>query len=132
MKQLPILVDYTYKNGRRGDCYLGRHGLYDDHDPKGELDFGGAFELSMVKEVRKWIRRNMKELSKFDYVEDSYALKHICEADCSIQYVANGEFIYAMVLEGYRVVRPHTYSATCCFNAKRTGHSEVYDRGIYI
>jgi len=117
MKQLPILVNYRYKNGRTGSCFLGKFGLYDNEEK--EDDYGGEFEIDLVNEARLWIREYMKKVEHIIYINSSYGLKHICEPFMSEHYIANGEFIYAMVLEGFNIVRGSVGSPNCFFNAKK-------------
>ena len=73
-----------------------------------------AFDSDRIDAIRNIIRerlvkRDTERINLLGY--SSYKLKHACERDVMAQgaplrgYVANGEFIYAMILEGFSVSR---------------------------
>jgi hypothetical protein len=81
-------------------------GVYDDMskaDRPAALE-NGRQELresaERVKEIGEWIGLHLKPTQRLNPYRSSYGLKHIVEND--IDYVANGEFIAAMLMRGYR------------------------------
>ena len=56
-----------------------------------------------VKEIGEWIWLHLKPTQRLNPHRSSYGLKHIVEKD--LQYVANGEFIAAMLMRGYRYAK---------------------------
>jgi hypothetical protein len=56
-----------------------------------------------VKEICEWIRLHLRSIQSINPHRSSYGLKHIVEDD--IEYVANGEFIAAMLMCGYRYTK---------------------------
>lgn len=71
------------------------------------------FNPKRIEEIRaiirkKLVKRKTERINLLGY--GSYSLKHACEKDEKARgllkcYVSNGEFIYAMILEGYNVSR---------------------------
>jgi hypothetical protein len=56
--------------------------------------------LEMVEDLRPFIRDNFQKQKTINVTRSSYGLKHIVER-CINKYVCNGEFIAAMILEGF-------------------------------
>lgn len=56
-----------------------------------------------VEEICEWIRLHLRPIQSINSHRSSYGLKHIVEHD--IEYVANGEFIAAMLMCGYRYTK---------------------------
>ena len=56
-----------------------------------------------VKEICEWIWLHLRPIQSLNSHRSSYGLKHFVEDD--IGYVANGEFIAAMLMRGYRYAK---------------------------
>jgi len=63
---------------------------------KGEL-----IEIDSLKNIRKFIRNNINKQKTINTHISSYKLKHIIEKKLPEGYVANGDLIASMILEGY-------------------------------
>lgn len=89
---------------------LAINGFVDDHQmsPK-ELLASGTVEL-----IRPYIQRTFQKIQTENNAHTSYGLKHFIEGQVG-RYVANGELIYAMYLEGFKIYRKH-FDINCRFN----------------
>lgn len=67
-----------------------------------------------IEKIRGFIRENIKKKVTINTKNSSYGLKHIAERLMG-EYVSNGNFIAAMILEGYKY-KQHTRSLNCFFN----------------
>lgn len=91
-------------------------------DKFGFRNNGKAFDASVFdnKEIIELVRKNIREYltkSKRMYKsQSSYGLKHVMERHIG-KYVSNGELIYAMYLEGFKLLKD---SPNCYFNIKKT------------
>jgi hypothetical protein len=56
-----------------------------------------------VNEICEWIWLHLRPTTRINQNRSSYGLKHIVEHD--LAYVANGEFIAAMLMRGYRYAK---------------------------
>ena len=91
---------------------LSRNGITQNLNPVYEFD---KRSLDRVALAREFIRKIMVHSNKFDHNQGSYGLKHDCER-AQNEYISNGEFIYAMHLEGYRIQHVWESSPNCLFN----------------
>ena len=66
---------------------------------------------------RQWLRDHCIQRATINQDLGSYGLKHSAE-DSLGRYIANGVFIVAAILEGYRIQREAGGSPNCCFNMK--------------
>ena len=85
---------------------LKLHG-YDGNDEFDPLEF----DMARVESVREIIRPRLRKVKNINRDYTSYGIKHRVEEqiEASVEplrgYVANGELIYAMILEGFDVLR---------------------------
>lgn len=93
------------------------------------------FESERIEKIREIIRGNL-EKRKTERVNllgyGSYALKHAVEKDVNARgilkcYVSNGEFIYAMILEGYNVKRE---GRNAYFNVTLASAERFYEKNM--
>jgi hypothetical protein len=54
-----------------------------------------------IQTAQQWIRANLTQRNTYNKKISSYGLKHKLEQDVRCYYITNGEFIVAMLLEGY-------------------------------
>lgn len=88
------------------------------------------FKQERIEEIRKIIRARLvkrKTINLLGY--GSYKLKHACEKDEMARgllkcYVSNGEFIYAMILEGFQVAK---CGVNAHFNVTMKSAEDFYD-----
>jgi len=74
-------------------------------------------ENKKIKNLRTEIRKYFRKTKSFNMKASSYGLKHDFEKHIG-EYVANGELIYAMYLEGYKIKRD---DINCHFNISSVG-----------
>lgn len=92
------------------------------------------FKQERIEEIRKIIRVRLvkrKTINLLGY--GSYKLKHACEKDEMARgllkcYVSNGEFIYAMILEGYMVAK---CGVNAHFNVTMKSAEDFYDKNFH-
>lgn len=67
-------------------------------------------EIESLVEIRNLINENFEKSSTYLMTEPSYVLKGIAERKLDT-YIANGDFIAAMILEGfkYKIDAPNAY-----------------------
>ena len=68
-----------------------------------------------IEQLRPVIKKHFSPAKTVYKGSSSYGLKHIAERHLD-NYVSNGEFIYAMHMEGYNIERD---DPNCYFNIKR-------------
>lgn len=85
---------------------LGLHGY------EGNAEFNPAeFNMERIDAIREIIRPRLRKIKNINRNHTSYGIKHRVEEqiEASVKplqrYVANGELIYAMILEGFDVLR---------------------------
>ncbi len=79
-------------------------------------DFTSVFnDNKTVELLRPEIRKYFSKIKTVNRNNSSYGLKHIAERHLGT-YVSNGELIYAMHLEGYKIYRE---SINCSFNVSQ-------------
>jgi len=62
-----------------------------------------------------WIDKNMTIKTGFNRSKDSYSLKHDCESGLG-EYVSNYEFVYCMMVCGFKAKKTAIYSQNFYFN----------------
>lgn len=67
-----------------------------------------------IEKIREFVRENIKPRVTLNAKHTSYGLKHIVER-LTHNYVSNGNFIAAMILEGYKY-KQYPRSLNCIFN----------------
>lgn len=83
---------------------------------------GGGFDVSIfenretVELLRPEIKKYFAKIKSVNRNHSSYGLKHIVERHLGT-YVSNGELIYAMHLEGYKIFRE---TINCSFNVSES------------
>ncbi|MDA3852630.1 MAG: hypothetical protein PF444_00075 [Bacteroidales bacterium] len=70
-----------------------------------------------IDKIRKVIKTYLRKTDTTNYDNSSYGLKHIIEKHIGF-YVSNGEVIYAMHLEGFKIEKG---SINCLFNVSKAG-----------
>lgn len=85
---------------------LGLHGY------EGNTEFKDTvFDMARIEAIREIIKPRLRKVKNINRNHTSYGIKHRVEEqiEASIEplqgYVANGELIYAMILEGFDVLR---------------------------
>lgn len=115
LKSLPndiLLTPYGNHNGRGALC----------PSPVAKNDYdrnAGLFDLKRINEAVQEIPECFAMQNNFNRQMSSYNMKHILERKTS--YIANGDFIMAMMLCGYKHKFPKFHgdgSVNCVFNAK--------------
>lgn len=76
-------------------------------------------ESIKIKKIRTEIQKYFTKIKTFNSIRSSYGLKHDLERHIG-KYVANGELIYAMYLEGYKIKKINS-SLNCSFNISSVG-----------
>ncbi|MDF1674948.1 MAG: hypothetical protein P1U44_04455 [Vicingaceae bacterium] len=76
-------------------------------------------ETKKIKKIRTEIKKYFTKTKSFNSIRTSYGLKHDLERHIG-EYVANGELIYAMYLEGYKIKKNNS-SLNCSFNFSSVG-----------
>lgn len=80
------------------------------YDGVGDFD-SSEFDMARINAIREIIRPRLKKIKNINRNHTSYGIKHRVEEqiEASVKplqgYVANGELIYAMILEGFDVLR---------------------------
>lgn len=74
-------------------------------------------EVKKIEKLRIEIKKYFKKTESFNLNRSSYGLKHDLERHIG-EYVANGELIYAMYMEGYKIKRARI---NCYFNISSVG-----------
>ncbi len=82
-----------------------------------EFDSSNFTEIKKIERIRTEIRKYFTKTKSFNKTRSSYGLKHDLERHLG-NYVANGELIYAMYLEGYEIKRN---DINCYFNISSVG-----------
>lgn len=84
----------------------------DLHGYEGNAEFDpSVFNMERIDAIREIIRPRLRKIKNINRSYTSYGIKHRVEEqiEASIEplqgYVANGELIYAMILEGFDVLR---------------------------
>ncbi len=72
-------------------------------------------DLTRIDKIRTFIKQSMEVTYGISVGSTSYGLKHDCERAIG-EYVSNGEFIYAMYLEDFRIEREREKSPNARFN----------------
>lgn len=67
-------------------------------------EYAEPTEFNNVERIRKAVRVLLEKRKTINKQRSSYWLKHYVERELQ-DYVANGELIYAMHLEGYKIQR---------------------------
>lgn len=73
--------------------------------------------LDKIEKIRTEIRKYFTKTTRKNPKNTSYGLKHIMERHIG-EYVSNGEFIYSMHLEGFKIFKENI---NCGFNVSKTG-----------
>lgn len=73
-------------------------------------------QTEKIENVRTEIRKYLTKIKGFNKSRTSYGLKHVLERHIG-EYVSNGELIYAMHLEGFKIQRENI---NCLFNFSTT------------
>jgi len=76
------------------------------------------FHEEAIEKMRAWIREWFQPRKTMNNRFSSYALKHWIQNDKDV-YLTNGEFIFAMIMEGYQYKISHASSGphhNCFFN----------------
>ena len=81
------------------------------------FDISNFKENGKIKSIRREIKKYYTKTKGFYKLRTSYGLKHDMEKHIG-EYVSNGELIYAMHLEGFKIKRE---SPNCLFNLSTTG-----------
>ncbi len=82
-------------------------------------------DFARIEKIRTFIKKTMEPSIGFSESSTSYGLKHDCERAIG-EYVSNGELIYAMYLEGYRIKQAFVNNPNARFNY----HYPKYKRQI--
>lgn len=82
-----------------------------------KFDYSILSEIEKIEKIRAEIRKYFTKTKSFNLKRSSYGLKHELERHIG-NYVANGELIYAMHLEGYKIKRS---GINCYFNISSVG-----------
>ena len=90
---------------------------------------GTRIDTTKLTDLRELIRKEFKATYRLCSTRTSYGLKHIAESLLG-RYVANGEFIAAMLLEGFKCQRIGD-SPNACFNLSERGMKELQSKSIH-
>lgn len=82
-------------------------------------------ETQKIKKIRTEIKKYFTKTKSFNSIRTSYGLKHDLERHIG-KYVTNGELIYAMYLEGYKIKKRNS-SLNCSFNISSVGLKNLVD-----
>jgi hypothetical protein len=82
-----------------------------------KFDYSTFTEIKKIEKIRTEIRKYFTKTKSFNLKRSSYGLKHELERHIGV-YVANGELIYAMYLEGFDIKRN---DINCYFNISSVG-----------
>lgn len=85
-------------------------------------------ENETILHLRKLISKYLTKTEKPNMKINSYGMKHTVERIID-RYVSNGELIYAMHLEGFKIKR---YGINCCFNLKAEDYKLLNDKDNII
>lgn len=102
----------------RGLSLNGFSNGYDKFNPK-------IFsENKKIETLRVEIRKYFRKIKSFNRIRSSYGLKHDFERHIG-EHVANGELIFAMYLEGYKIKRN---GINCYFNISSVGLKSLQNK----
>ncbi|WP_179353810.1 hypothetical protein [Winogradskyella vidalii] len=82
-----------------------------------KIDSSTFSEIQKIEKIRAEIKKYFTKTKSFNLKRSSYGLKHELERHLG-NYVTNGELIYAMYLEGYKIKR---CDINCYFNISSVG-----------
>lgn len=89
------------------------------HGFGGKTKFNASiFNKDTIAKIRLVIQKYYSPIKKINEQRSSYGLKHDIEKYLDA-YITNGELIYAMDLEGYKV--KNTDNKNACFNISEKG-----------